>query len=968
MAIKAFSLFGEIELRDAKLKSGMQSATRQFNDFEKNAKAKIKGVEGSFAGMGSSFGNFLSRTGANLASNIITGGFNKVVDQMKDVTERGMELSDMVQRARLGYGQALGGDDAKAVGLIKELVELGNKTQFDTKNTLFYGQQLLSVKMGANEVTQALRDLGDAAASTGNFDKFDRALMAVTQMLSKGKVMAEEMRQQLSEAIPGAQGFMARGMGVSEPELFKLMGEGRVNAGPAVRLMLMQMRKERGGFLEKTADNDFEALKSQKRDAEAVAMMLSLHGGDMFTVQSDSARSKRIELLKHQIDRRQSVVGGNASNAFGKIASAYFGLVDKDEEFLFADSKIKDFFLDLGADVASQPGMGGPDEIGKGIGRKIAPGWKGLDEYLPFLKYLNPSWEDLGLGESAKPQGASGMFKNVVGTSIDAVEKGSGPMEQAGNVLAASLEKGIDDVWQFGSPSRKATQMGMWIREGLEIGLTKGQARNYANLQALTKADPEFLRTLGIEAGKRGVNPDDMLNLIGIESSFNKSVMNKFGYGGLGQVGRNERKSLGLPVDDAAFKSLLQNNTASWQLQNVLFPFLDMKLRSNKGVKADGISLAELYAMWGSGHATGNPDAVHMAKGGKRASAYANNPLWDFNKDGVVREAEFGQAAFSALGAGKAFSVNGQPAVSQSNPMPVAVVDYGNSVEVDLSTGRPLGEKPQMMGGRIPQQSPTARTIHDPIPVNVDVVAATETLTTSMIALNSSALNFKKPLDLLGASATNAAAGLASTDAEVAKLRAEAITDGGAKKKRDKLFDPMFTREGAAGDFHGGLSSLLGNLGWQPAGSLGKQALFGFIKDMQGRMAHDFSSMITGAVFGGRGEDGKLKGGLLGGGNWLTSIFGKLFGGFRASGGGMQAGRFYIAGENGPELITGPGHVYNNRQTRQMVSPGSDPSYTIVTFSEYEAGRAMDAYGRTPGGRRAKLIRAKYGRKIMAYT
>ena len=202
MAIKAFSLFGEIELRDAKLKSGMQSATRQFNDFEKNAKAKIKGVEGSFAGMGSSFGNFLSRTGANLASNIITGGFNKVVDQMRDVTTRGMELSDMVQKARLGYGQMLGSDE-KGVALIKELVDLGAKTQFDTKGSLLYGQQLLAVGMRADEVTKSLRALGDAAASTGNFDKFDKALMAVTQMLSKGKVSAEEMRQQLSEAIPG---------------------------------------------------------------------------------------------------------------------------------------------------------------------------------------------------------------------------------------------------------------------------------------------------------------------------------------------------------------------------------------------------------------------------------------------------------------------------------------------------------------------------------------------------------------------------------------------------------------------------------------------------------------------------------------------------------------------------------------------------------------------------------------------
>src|SRR6185369_16889653 len=245
----------------------------------------------------------------------------------------------------------------------------------------------------------------------------------------------------------------------------------------------------------------------------------------------------------------------------------------------------------------------------------------------------------------------------------------------ADSALGTNVWKTLEDFWETHSPSKKTTQLGLWLAEGLELGLTKGQGRNYANLKALTAADPNFIKTLAAEAAKRGVNPDDMLNLIGIESGFNKSVVNRFGYGGLGQVGRDERKSLGLPVDDAAFKKMLEANTASWQLQNVLFPFLDMKLRSNRGVTEGGISLAELYAMWGSGHATGDPDAIHMAKGGKRASAYANNPLWDVNKDGVVRESEFGQAALASLGAGKFFSVNGQVAVSQSNPMPVTVVE-----------------------------------------------------------------------------------------------------------------------------------------------------------------------------------------------------------------------------------------------------------------------------------------------------
>ena len=71
MAIRAFSLFGEIELRDGKLKSGMQSATREFAQFESQAKSHLKNVENSFAKFGSNFNQgFLSSFGIQRGSGI----------------------------------------------------------------------------------------------------------------------------------------------------------------------------------------------------------------------------------------------------------------------------------------------------------------------------------------------------------------------------------------------------------------------------------------------------------------------------------------------------------------------------------------------------------------------------------------------------------------------------------------------------------------------------------------------------------------------------------------------------------------------------------------------------------------------------------------------------------------------------------------------------------------------------------
>lgn len=53
-------------------------------------------------------------------------------------------------------------------------------------------------------------------------------MVAVTQMMSKGKVTAEELRRQLGNSLPGAFNIMARACGMSTAELDKLMKEGKI--------------------------------------------------------------------------------------------------------------------------------------------------------------------------------------------------------------------------------------------------------------------------------------------------------------------------------------------------------------------------------------------------------------------------------------------------------------------------------------------------------------------------------------------------------------------------------------------------------------------------------------------------------------------------------------------------------------------------------------------------------------------
>lgn len=71
------------------------------------------------------------------------------------------------------------------------------------------------------------------------------------------------------------------------------------------------------------------------------------------------------------------------------------------------------------------------------------------------------------------------------------------------------------------------------------------------------------------------------------------------------------------------------------------------------------------------------------------------------------------------------------------------------------------------------------------------------------------------------------------------------------------------------------------------------------------------------------------------GGGFLGSIFSgitSLFGGGRSIGGSMSAGKFYLTGENGPELVApggSGGSVISNSMLRRMVGAGGDGGVTM---------------------------------------
>ena len=134
------------------------------------------------------------------------------------------------------------------------------------------GGDLEDTKKAFNGIVAAVRATG------GSLTDVDSALTATAQVFSKGKVSAEELRQQLGERLPGAFTLFAESVGMTPQELDKALEGGKVS------LQDFQV------FAEKLFDKYGETAKTIADSPEAA--------GDRLKVALDSLSENVGELLK----------------------------------------------------------------------------------------------------------------------------------------------------------------------------------------------------------------------------------------------------------------------------------------------------------------------------------------------------------------------------------------------------------------------------------------------------------------------------------------------------------------------------------------------------------------------------------------------------------------------------------------------------------------------------------------------
>lgn len=123
-----------------------------------------------------------------------------------------------------------------------------NRLGFDFESSALEYAKLAAAGNALGSTTQEIQDIFIAAQEASrvfNLSVADTAgvLKAFTQILSKGKVTAEELRNQLGDRLPAAVPIFAKALGVTTQELGQMLEKGEILAKTALPLFAKELRK-----------------------------------------------------------------------------------------------------------------------------------------------------------------------------------------------------------------------------------------------------------------------------------------------------------------------------------------------------------------------------------------------------------------------------------------------------------------------------------------------------------------------------------------------------------------------------------------------------------------------------------------------------------------------------------------------------------------------------------------------------
>ena len=174
--------------------------------------------------------------------------FQAVLSAYQRVMEVGLQRASSERSIDFVFGD----QSTQVKKFIQDLTKITGMDTTETQAQFASFGASATTTMGLEGSEELFKNLTGYARLMGRSDEqIQRALTAVSQMASKGQVMAEELKGQLSEALPGATQAFAKALGLTEKQLFDKMKNGDVKASDALPKFAKELGSQidsRGGW------------------------------------------------------------------------------------------------------------------------------------------------------------------------------------------------------------------------------------------------------------------------------------------------------------------------------------------------------------------------------------------------------------------------------------------------------------------------------------------------------------------------------------------------------------------------------------------------------------------------------------------------------------------------------------------------------------------------------------------------
>lgn len=258
---------------------------------------------------------------------------------LKNMVSRFIDVARETTRARVALKNISG-----------DTTTYSKNLQFLTKLSGKYGQEINGMTSEFSKFSAAATSAGVSLSDQHEiFSSFTRSIaafgmssedakfsyMALSQMMSKGKVSSEELRRQLGERMPIAMEAMARATGVTIQGLDDLLKKGAVLSKDVMLPFVKEMEK-----MTSSVDVDNVETSLNRLGNTFVQLTQKLKVGDLYKRIIDGAASM-LETLQVSFARVVTVIA--TSLIGGKLLGAFRGLTaeaKKQNEAILAD-KVK---------------------------------------------------------------------------------------------------------------------------------------------------------------------------------------------------------------------------------------------------------------------------------------------------------------------------------------------------------------------------------------------------------------------------------------------------------------------------------------------------------------------------------------------------------------------------------------------------------------------------------------------------